>query len=98
MTSVLADCPSWWCVSNESDKVEEAKAFLDYLATSEGQTALDKDAGMISPYKSSTVLPETPLALSLKTYVDEGKTSSWAWSNMKEGVLRNLQVLYMRLR
>lgn len=87
MTSVLADCPSWWCVSSESDKVDAAKAFLDYLATSEeGQNCLVRDAGMISPYKSSTVAPETPLALSLKTYVDEGKTSSWAWSNMKEGL------------
>ncbi|MDD3219207.1 MAG: ABC transporter substrate-binding protein [Lachnospiraceae bacterium] len=90
MTSVLADSPSWWCVSADSDKVDACKDFLDYLATSEaGQNCLIKDCGMISPYKSSTVLPETPLALSLKTYVDAGDTSSWAWSNMPEGIAQN---------
>ncbi|MDD3277803.1 MAG: ABC transporter substrate-binding protein [Lachnospiraceae bacterium] len=90
MTSVLADSPSWWCVYGESDKVDACKAFLDYLATTEeGQTCLVKDAGMISPYKSSTVEPESPLAVSLKTYVNEGKTSSWAWANMPEGIAQN---------
>ena len=90
MKSVLADCPSWWCVYKDGDKVDACKKFLDYLATSEaGQTALVKDAGMISPYKSSKVEPETPLAVSLKTYVDAGNTSSWAWSNMPEGIAQN---------
>ncbi len=90
MTSVLADCPSWWCVYAESENVEACKAFLDYLATSEeGQTVLIQDCGMISPYFTATVEPTTPLALSLKTYVDDNQTSSWAWSNMPEGIAQN---------
>lgn len=90
MTRVLADCPSWWCVYKDSKKVDACKAFLDWLAESEeGQTYLIKDCGMISPYKSSTVQPETPLALSLKSYVDSGETSSWAWSNLPEGMAQN---------
>ncbi len=90
MTNILADCPSWWVVYKDGKNVDACKAFLDYLATSEeGQTGLVKDAGMISPYKSSTVVPDAPLATSLKTYVDAGKTSSWAWSNMPEGIAQN---------
>lgn len=90
MTRVLADCPSWWCVYKDGDKVDACKAFLDWLAESEeGQTYLIKDCGMISPYKSATVEPETPLALSLKSYVDSGETSSWAWSNLPEGIAQN---------
>lgn len=90
MPQLLADCPSWWVVYKDSKNVDGAKAFLDYLATSEaGQNALVKEAGMISPYKSSTVKPTTPLAVSLKTYVDAGNTSSWDWSNMPEGLAQN---------
>ena len=90
MTSILADCPSWWCVYKDGKNVEGAKKFLDYLANDAGaQEILVKEAGMISPYKNSTVEPETPLAVSLKEYVDAGKTSSWAWSNMPEGLAQN---------
>ena len=90
MTKILADCPSWWCVYKDGKNVDAAKKFLDYLATDpDAQEVLVKEAGMISPYKTSTVEPETPLAVSLKKYVDAGNTSSWAWSNMPEGIAQN---------
>lgn len=90
MTKILADCPSWWCVYKDGKNVDAAKKFLDYLATDpDAQEILVKEAGMISPYKTSTVEPETPLAVSLKKYVDVGNTSSWAWSNMPEGIAQN---------
>ena len=90
MTRILADCPSWWCVYKDGKNVEGCKKFLDYLATNqEAQEILVKEAGMISPYKNSTVEPDSPLAVSLKKYVDEGKTSSWSWSNMPEGLAQN---------
>ena len=90
MTKILADCPSWWCVYKNGKNVDAAKKFLDYLATDpDAQEILVKEAGMISPYKTSTVEPETPLAVSLKKYVDAGNTSSWAWSNMPEGIAQN---------
>ena len=90
MTRILADCPSWWCVYKDGKNVDAAKKFLDYLATDpDAQEILVKEAGMISPYKTSTIEPETPLAVSLKKYVDAGETSSWAWSNMPEGLAQN---------
>ena len=90
MTKILADCPSWWCVYKDGKNVDAAKKFLDYLATDpDAQEILVKEAGMISPYKTSTVEPETPLAVSLKKYVDAGNTSSWAWSNMPGGIAQN---------
>ncbi len=90
MTRILADCPSWWCVYKDGKNVDGAKAFLDFLATDpDAQEILVKEAGMISPYTNSTIEPETPLAVSLKKYVDAGETSSWAWSNMPEGIAQN---------
>ena len=90
MTSILADCPSWWCVYKDGENVDACKAFLDWLATSEeGQKCLITDCDMVSPYKSATAAPTTPLAQGLSAYVASGKTSSWAWSNMPSGIAQN---------
>jgi raffinose/stachyose/melibiose transport system substrate-binding protein len=90
MPNILADCPSWWCVYKDGANVDACKAFLDWLATSEeGQKCLISDCDMVSPYKTTTESPTTPLAQSLKGYVDAGKTSSWAWSNMPSGIAQN---------
>lgn len=87
---VLADCPSWWAVYNQGKNIDACKAFLNDLATSpEGQNCLVKECGMISPYKTCTIQPETPLAVNLKTYVDAGNTYSWQWTKMPEGIAQN---------
>lgn len=87
---VLADCPSWWAVYNGGKNIDACKAFLNDLATTEeGMNSLVKECGMISPYKTCTVTPETPLAVSLKSYVDAGNTYSWQWSKMPEGIAQN---------
>jgi len=87
---VLADCPSWWAVYNEGKNIDACKAFLNDLATSEeGQNCLVKECGMISPYTTCTVEPETPLAVALKSYVDAGNTYAWQWTKMPEGIAQN---------
>lgn len=90
MKGVLADCPSWWAVYNQGKNIDAGKAFLKELATSpEGQKCLVTDCGMISPYTTCTISPETPLAKSLKSYVDAGNTYSWEWTKMPEGLAMN---------
>ena len=91
MTSVCADAPSYWGVYKDSKNVHGCKDFLDWLATTEeGQKGLVEECGMLSPYKSTTVAPSTPLSKSLKQYIDEGKTSSWTWANMPSGTSDNV--------
>lgn len=90
MTGVLADSPSWWAVYKDGKKLDAAKAFLNELALSEeGQKCLVAKCGMISPYDGCAVEPETPLAVSLKTYVDRGDTYAWEWTKMPEGIAIN---------
>jgi raffinose/stachyose/melibiose transport system substrate-binding protein len=90
MKGVLADCPSWWAVYNKGTNIDACKAFLKELALSvEGQECLVSDCGMISPYTTCEVSPKTPLAVSLKTYVDAGSTYSWEWTKMPEGISMN---------
>lgn len=90
MTGVLADSPSWWAVYNKGKNIDACKDFLNDLATTkEGQKCLVIDCGMISPYTTTTVEPETPLAVSLKSYIDAGNTYSWEWTKMPEGIAIN---------
>ena len=44
---------------------------------------------MISPFLSTTIDPETPLALDLKSYIDAEDTYSWQWTKMPEGIAMN---------
>ncbi|HHX61897.1 MAG TPA: ABC transporter substrate-binding protein [Epulopiscium sp.] len=89
-TGVLADSPSWWAIFNKGKNIEGTKAFLNDLAISEeGQNTLVIESGMISPYENCTVEPNTPLAVSLKKYVDKGNTYAWEWTKMPEGIAQN---------
>lgn len=90
MKGILADCPSWWAVYNKGSQIDAGKAFIKELALSEdGQKCLVTDCGMISPYTSNKLSPETPLAMNLKTYVDSGNSYSWEWTKMPEGIAMN---------
>lgn len=89
-TGILADAPAYWGIYNGSDKIEACKEFLNALySTEEGQTCLIKDCAMVSPFKSTTIQPEYPLAVSLVNYIKNGETYAWDWTSMKEGIAMN---------
>ena len=90
MTGILADAPSWWAVYSEGKNIDACKAFLESMASSEeGQNCRVVDCGMISPFLSTAIDPETPLALNLKSYIDAEDTYSWQWTKMPEGIAMN---------
>lgn len=83
---IIADAPAWWGVYKDSENIDLAKDFLNYLASSEeGQTALVKDCGMISPFNSCKIEPDAPLAKEVMNWVKAGKIYSWDWKNMPDG-------------
>lgn len=84
---LLIDAPAVWGVYNGSKKKDAAKAFLTALAESEsGQKALVESCGMVSPFKSCTLEPSTPLAKSMLPYIKDGKTYAWDWLTQPEGM------------
>lgn len=90
MDGILADTPSYWGVYKDSKNLQATKDFLTELAMSEeGAECLVKNCGMISPYKSVTVEPETPLAKDLMKWIKEGKTYSWQWTKFPDGFALN---------
>lgn len=89
-SGILADAPTYWGIYKDSKKIDAAKEFLEALTTSEeGQKALVEDCGMVSPYKSCTLEPTTPLAKSIIPYIKDGNTYAWDWLSQPEGIAQN---------
>lgn len=87
---ILADAPSYWGVYKDSKNIEGAKKFLEALTTSEeGRKALVGDCDMVSPYKSCTLVPASPLSKSIIPYIQAGKTYAWDWCYQPEGIAQN---------
>ena len=87
--TILTNSPNWWGVYKDGN-VEEAKKFLAWCAADDGgQEILAKDCGFISPYASNTHSPDDPFAKTIAEYTAAGKTSSWHWLSMKEGIGQN---------
>ncbi|MCR4695646.1 MAG: ABC transporter substrate-binding protein [Pseudobutyrivibrio sp.] len=82
--TILTSSPAWWAVSKEGN-VEEAKAFLNWCASDEGQKIFVEQCGYVSPYKSCSYIADDPFAQTITDYLAAGKTSSWHWMNLKEG-------------
>ena len=78
--TILTNSPSWWAVYKDGN-VEEAQAFLNWLATNDGQKIMVEEAGCVSPYRSCTAVANDPFAPAISAYTAEGKTSSWHWLN-----------------
>ena len=74
--TILVNAPSHWAVYKDGN-VEEALAFLQWLAGPEGQEIMVGEAGCVSPYMSCTAESKDPFAHVLAEYSAAGKTSSW---------------------
>lgn len=87
--TILTNSPNWWGVFNEGN-VDAAKDFLAWCASNDGgQQILAEDCGFISPYASNTYAADDPFAQTIADYTAAGKTSSWHWLSMKEGIGQN---------
>ena len=87
---LIVDTPSLWGIYNKSDKIDACKEFLKALAESEeGQKALVENCGMVSPFKSCTLKPSTPLAQSMLPYIESGKTYAWDWVTQPDNMAMN---------
>uniref|UniRef100_I5ATR6 ABC-type sugar transport system, periplasmic component n=1 Tax=Eubacterium cellulosolvens (strain ATCC 43171 / JCM 9499 / 6) TaxID=633697 RepID=I5ATR6_EUBC6 len=86
--TILTSSPSWWAVLKEGH-TDAAKAFLSWCAGDEGQKILVEEANCISPFKSCSYVASDPFSEVLSGYISSGKTSSWHWMNLKEGIASN---------
>ncbi len=76
--TIMTNAPSHWAVYKDG-KVEEAEAFLNWLAGPDGQKIMVEQAGCVSPFKSCTAVANDPFAGPISEYAAAGKTSAWHW-------------------
>ena len=84
--SIPVGVPMYWTVNKDSKVNAEAKAFLDWMITSEtGQKALIEDMNMIPAFTNFTIESSDVLAQSIMEFNNAGKTIPWAFTNLPDG-------------
>ena len=84
--SIPVGVPMYWTVNKDSSVNAEAKAFLDWMVTSEtGQKALVEDMKMIPAFTNFKIETDDKLAKSIIQYNNAGKTLPWAFTNLPDG-------------
>ena len=88
MDTILTSAPSWWAVSKEGN-VDAALAFLQWCSEDSAQKILVEEAGFVSPVVDCKYVASDPFAPVISSYISAGKTSSWHWMDMPEGLGQN---------
>lgn len=84
--SIPVGVPMYWTVNKDSAVKDEAKAFLEWMVTSEtGQKSLIEDMNMIPAFNNFTIETDDKLANSILEFSDAGKTLPWAFTNLPDG-------------
>ena len=82
---ILVNPPSWYAV-NANGNVEEALAYLNFLATSEeGADYMVNKAAMVPAFTNVTLAPATPLSKSVMDWNAAGKTYDWQQYKLPDG-------------
>lgn len=84
--SIPVGVPMYWTVNKDSAVKDEAKAFLEWMVTSEtGQKSLIEDMNMIPAFNNFTIETDDKLAKSILEFSNAGKTLPWAFTNLPDG-------------
>ena len=82
---ILVNPPSWYVV-NSNGNVDEAIAYLDFLATSEeGADYMVNKAAMVPAFTNVTLAPSAPLSKSVMEWNAAGKTYDWQQYKLPDG-------------
>jgi len=86
MDRLAVGVPNNWVVNKNSKNKEEAKKFLEWMATSEtGKDYMVNKFKFIPAFKSIEGKDLGPLADDIIKYSNEGKTMSWNWFKYPDG-------------
>ena len=83
--TIIAGPPSFWTVYSEG-KVDDAKAFLQWVSDDSAQDILVNQANLIRPFNDCKYTAADPFAESIMSYMAAGKTSGWHTMLKKDGL------------
>lgn len=85
--AIFIGAPSYYVLNKDSKHLDEAKAFLNFLATSEeGHNYMVKEAKMIPAFTNVTITPDAPLSADVaKWLTKENGAYTWLQNDMPDG-------------
>lgn len=85
--AIFIGAPSYYVLNNESEGTEEAKAFLNFMATNEaGHEYMVNEAKMIPAFTNVTLVPDSPLSADVtKWLAKEDGAYTWLQNDMPDG-------------
>jgi len=85
-TSIFIGAPSFYVINKDSDNIQEAKDFLNDLAsTAEGHDYMVNEANMVPAFDSVTLTPSTPLSAEVMAWNQAGLAYAWWQNDMPSG-------------
>jgi raffinose/stachyose/melibiose transport system substrate-binding protein len=84
--SIFIGAPSFYVINKDSDNIEEAKQYLNDLAsTTAGHEYMVNEANMVPAFNSVTLTPSTPLSAAVMEWNQAGKAYAWWQNDMPSG-------------
>jgi len=84
--SIFIGAPSYYVVNKDTKMADEAKQFLNDLAsTPEGHDYMVNQAHMVPAFNSVTLVPSTPLSAAVMEWNQAGKAYAWWQNDMPSG-------------
>lgn len=96
LEGIMISAPSWYVINKNSDNIEEAKAFLNAMATTEeGHQYMLVDAAMIPAYTNVEGEITSPLSADVMNWNINGTNYAWRQYQLPSGFPKgNLAPLY----
>jgi raffinose/stachyose/melibiose transport system substrate-binding protein len=86
LDSIFIGAPSFYVLNNESENLEAANHFLNYIATTEmGHNYMVTEAQMVPAFTNVTLKPDAPLSANVAEWVGMGKAYTWLQNDMPDG-------------
>lgn len=88
MKGIFIGAPSYYALNKDSQNKEAAKAFLDFIATTEeGHKYMVEEAKMVPAFNNVTLVPQAPLSSSVVEWMkNDSKTwGTWLQNDMPDG-------------
>lgn len=85
--AIFIGAPSYYVLNNESENIDAAKAFLNFMATNEeGHSYMVNEAKMIPAFTNVTLTPDAPLSADVtKWLAKENGAYTWLQNDMPDG-------------
>lgn len=84
--SIFIGAPSFYVLNNESENLDAAKDFLNFMATQEsGHNYMVNEAKMIPAFTNVTLKPSAPLSANVVEWLNKDAKYTWLQNDMPDG-------------